>query len=729
MAAKQDGPELSVAEAVDNLSTLAELTSQLVPEEAFALEGEGLQWQDPSKKLQNREVVKRSFRAIHQYLENLCEKEKQSLEDPRTQRGLQAIMVLAGEAVQKVDRCTSLFRDAHGGGSILQLKEYRDLQSFYLKHIAGRFQQALALEEEWKAQWGELSSEDLVDIERRGLKDLEMIRRDRDYELFYIKKEDGHPFFNRNLVRHLRLVGNFDELLTAPEGEDPLLRIRLIQDREFRVVAHELLLHMQPYMDAFYKEAMRCKDRKLIAVLNKALMALMLASNSRNLLAYTTGKSCHSYFVDFQTYFRETLESTEFQEIVRLPDVQEPLFQHVSQFVRALCGFLYMRLGHRTEMMRFITWLIRGAKGGRAIESAQRAPLSVWHLIMEDDELIRHVLRRYPSGPILKTLDLLSESEPIERFDPLLQDNLPVQLYEVSSDAFHFSVLRIPSPCVQEAIQRARVIPEFLGFLRSLANQGGGKTHLLVNLQDRTSWQEYARCIALEELHKRAEYAAPFLLVTLPTRGDFYQQAGSYLAANDADQFLGQLAHQIESAEQCGYFFPSVFASRELVAFAQRAARLVHQIFFEGAKTLSRKQRIDLLEIFTHLLVCKLVEWGEVDSLSFTCKDAVDVGSATGAGFFALLRMWSMEHPLSSSEVDFLQWMLFAPALQIRERAIDLATLSRMVSSTALVHAALTNDRMRTLEGIASLFEPRTLTNLRVQYIAPPGESPGERAG
>ena len=48
------------------------------------------------------------------------------------------------------------------------------------------------LEEEW-------AGEEEGTGERQGHKDLETVKRDKEYELFFLKKEDGRPFFNREL--------------------------------------------------------------------------------------------------------------------------------------------------------------------------------------------------------------------------------------------------------------------------------------------------------------------------------------------------------------------------------------------------------------------------------------------------------------------------------------------------------------------------------------------------
>ena len=111
--------ELSVIEAVDNLSNMAELDLS-IPEEKAAQEERtedqiseqmhALSWRDPTYYAYNRERVKDTFRTVLKYMQELYEKDKGQLRDVETQRGIQALMVLAGEAAQKIDKFTDIFK-------------------------------------------------------------------------------------------------------------------------------------------------------------------------------------------------------------------------------------------------------------------------------------------------------------------------------------------------------------------------------------------------------------------------------------------------------------------------------------------------------------------------------------------------------------------------------------------------------------------------------------------
>src|SRR3990170_6659499 len=103
---------------------------------------------------------------------------------------------------------------------------------------------------------------------------------------------------------------------------------------------------------------------------------------------------------------------------------------------------------------------------------------------------IRYILKQHPSGPILKTLDVLRLDENERAFDPLTQENLPHQLFSFLFKKRHITCLHLPCPVHQEVINRAEIAEEFKGFMRSLRQELDSRKLLLINLQDRTSWQE-----------------------------------------------------------------------------------------------------------------------------------------------------------------------------------------------------------------------------------------------
>jgi len=135
--AKKD-QEMSIMDAVDNLSGMAEL------DVAVEKEGEAVGVKKNLHKLKDLEeaekeetlsTVKGTFKTVHKYLEHVYSKDKEQLKDRDMQRGIKAIMVLADEAADKLDKCTSLFKHTYKEGKVSEIKEYKDLRSFYSKKI------------------------------------------------------------------------------------------------------------------------------------------------------------------------------------------------------------------------------------------------------------------------------------------------------------------------------------------------------------------------------------------------------------------------------------------------------------------------------------------------------------------------------------------------------------------------------------------------------------------
>lgn len=706
---------LSVMEAMEELSRIAELDEEQAAARLSEKESQALkEWTDPQQRESNQEKVKETFRVLHSYLQQVYEKGEAELEDVETRQGVQAIMLMANEAAQKIERCTALFKGLHGEGGIKELKEYQELQEFYLNKIMKKFHAALAKEEAWEAEWGGVEV-DLLDIQRRGLKDLETVKRDKEYELFFIRKEDGKPFFSRNLLRHIKLVGKFDETLMELVGEDPFLRIRPMEDRCLHEAAREILEGIHPVFDSFVKDAVQAKDSLLVSSVVKAVMALMLAVNPRNLMQNTMGKSAVSYFHDFQLYLREAIEGEEYSRALeKSADQLSSANRQALQLIHLLAFWLFTRHAHAGESSVYVQTLFSRACQKYPLTASGKNPLWVWNALVDEDEHLRHFLKKYPNGPLLKTLDVMRESEDHSGFDPLFQENLPFRLFEFTGDNIDCTVLKIPSPTHQMHIHQAKSTPEFIAFLRFLA--ANKRKLLLVNLQDRTSWHEHARCVALEDLQKNAEFAESFYVVNLPKDTEFYLQAGIYETLDDAAVFQGQLLEQVESGESCGFSFPPALKMADIAAFAKKAIEAIHVSIFGGKTHLTRKNRLDFIELFYHFLSLKLVEMTAPDFLSFTCKDAIDTGAATAAGFFAFLKILSGQPDWRQQDKEFLYRILYQPALVLRERPVDDTRLHRLIGAFAALQAELQDKKAKLQQTCSSLYKRPVFKDLDLQF-------------
>ncbi|MFI5334393.1 MAG: hypothetical protein ACHQT8_04400 [Chlamydiales bacterium] len=430
--------------------------------------------------------------------------------------------------------------------------------------------------------------------------------------------------------------------------------------------------------------------------MNKAVMALMLAANGRN-MGCDSRKNCLSYFKDFFSFMRAALRTKSYEDAVTSQELSNTFIGVVISLTHRLIAGLFLHTSHRKEMIGFLSALIEQSSARRLEEGL------MWEEIVEIDRALRGLIKHYPNGPLMKTLDTFREDEVKWGFDPFEQENFPSQLYTFVADELHVSVLRIPAPIHQEVINRVEVVEEFQAFLRALQHEMQGQHHLMFNLQERTSWKEYARCTALEELQKEAEFSNALTVVTFNKNGDFYFQKGVYQYLDEADVFISTFLQQIDGQEGCGFYFPPSLSFNELKSFAKDALGLIHQQFFSAKALLSRKERLDFIEIFTQFFFLKIIMMVKPDSISFTCKDAIDTGEAQAAAFFSFLRMMGNTAPWSREEREFLFWMLHAPALLLRERLMDPIRFARFTSALTHLDQALVRGRPAIIEATRRL--------------------------
>ena len=601
-------------------------------------------------------------------------------------KGIQAIILLAHEAAQKMDKFAALY--PHRYKPISKLKEYTDLRKYYKQHILGQSNIPKEIPEEWEFDLEEeLGS---VATEMQGFKDLEAVRKDQSYELFFIQNEEGRPYFSKNLLRHIRLLGNFDELISKAEGDDPLLQLRELLDHELFEGAKELFRQVAPLLDEFYKGGMQHKDRPYEGNIMKAVMALRMAASPVHLIENQSFKSCIEYFSDFHRFLRAALNSPRYQEWLTGDIEEDQQMRSLLTLTNALCAFFFMRIEPRKEALKLIDQMIKRGdelRGPRTKPEADEKKLQLWTDLLDDDESLRYLTRHYPNGPLMRTLDMFREEEEYEGYDPLMHENFPSQLFSFSQKKFHVTVLRIPAPVKQTTIQEVQIVPEFTGFLRYLRDELKPDRHLLINLQDRTSWKEFARCKALETLSKSAAYFETIPVLGLPKNTSFYNQEDEYQSYAGAPVFMEAFKSQILSGQECGYHLPDLLKKEKIDEFINPALKMIHEHFFDAKTSLTRQERQTFIEIFYTIFTLKVIEILNVDSISFTCKDAIDTGMEQTAVFFGFLRMVSDPAKWSREEKELLLWTFYSPALLIRERPIDQTQFKRAIHTLETIHS------------------------------------------
>lgn len=628
------------------------------------------------------EILDITYRAIRGHLQRLYESPEMNWENEKTRKGVAAMMSLVGESVSKIQDFLK-FRLGKAIDPVAEREEYKSLVKFYTHQFAPKFTGGIEGDEAWEKEWDENEEAPLLDLSKTGLKDFETVKKDLEYELFYIRNEEGKPYFNTALLRNIKLSCDFDAEMESFE-EDPLLKIRAMRDRDLNASASQILGECHRAISDFYKVVHKLQENELAQSLGMALLALFLAANPRYLLQNTTGKSCLQYFIDFQMFLRRSMKTSEYQKwIAYPPEKSDKVAPVLLYLVHSLCRAFFERVGG--VKLETIGLIHRTMRRGEEIKQKDHQKLlkgeTVWNQFLLDDEKYRTLLAKFPNGPLFKILDLIREEQDedtIIPFDPIGQENFPSRIFEVQIKGKKIDVLHIPSPTKQALIHKCEVGDEFKGFLRSLSQEG--RKHLIINLQDRTSWKEYARCKALENLQMNAEFNGQLLVITLPKSSDFYYQNNEYLNLNKADEFLKALQQQLNTPEECGYFFPSQLKQSELHRFIDSALPLIHELFFHNKNALTRKNREDFIEIFYQFLILKCISMLEPHSMSFTCKDAIDTGAAEQGTFFGFIQLLTSDFT-AKEEQDFLRWLLYTPALFIRERAVDVQRFNRAVSA------------------------------------------------
>jgi hypothetical protein len=238
---------------------------------------------------------------------------------------------------------------------------------------------------------------------------------------------------------------------------------------------------------------------------------------------------------------------------------------------------------------------------------------------------------------------------------------------------------------------------------------------MLINLQDRNAWKEYSRSRALETLQLNSEFSHSLIVITLPKHTAFYYQINEYLNLNQADAFLKALQDQLLMPEESGYFFPPQLKTTDLARFAELSLPLIHKHFFHGKNSLTRRNREDFIEIFYQFLTLKCIDVIEPSSVSFTCKDAIDTGASASAMWFGFIKLLSGN--FSSRETqDFLRWLLYTPALFVRERAIEHERLTRALSLLERLDGQMRAEGSTILSAFGALYHPHTFKTLDIKH-------------
>lgn len=282
---KHETSSLSIIDAVEALSNIADLdlnreVGVVEPHDIIVQDKKvvyrTVHWLHRQDASETIGVVKDIFRVILKYLRNFYRKDYTHVTNPQTIEGIKTIMVLVGEAAKKLDKYTALF-DKSKVKSVTELREYRKLQEFYLSRIARKIDEGTLgkwLLELTKRAWEQKTEVTLTAKKAMQTKhvfvDLDSVKKDTEYELFFLRKEDGTRFFSPRLIRNIKLVCDFGDYFKAPKKvEDPLEDMLIWQDRCYLSTAKEILSAIGNRLNRYFHETMKFKDRELVDILTR----------------------------------------------------------------------------------------------------------------------------------------------------------------------------------------------------------------------------------------------------------------------------------------------------------------------------------------------------------------------------------------------------------------------------------------------------------------------------
>lgn len=676
---KKEGMALTLLEAVETLSNIADFNFENVGTE----QSPELGWQQQLKsvhRLPSQDanltvtIVKKTFRVILNYLRNVYKKGYLYIKNDNALENIKTMMVLVGEAARKLDRYTFLFHKAQAK-SITELKEYKKLQEFYQSHIARKIDERLlgkwilALSQKDNPTAKVILSANKSSQTKHVFVDLDSVKKDTEYELFFLRKEDGTRFFNPRLIRNLKLVNHFEDYIGEKQERDLLKDTVVWKDRFAHSCAKAIIKTVHRDLEKYYRETLNIKDHEVVEGLNKTIMALLLSANVHNLGHNNTQKNCRDYFYDFLFFLRKVLYLKDYQKFLAYPPRKSNKLDHcLLDTINLLCKAIYIQLIDAKEIFSYVAAIISQAHHQNSPKNSNQltSPYVLYSSLNDDYKAVSQWLKGHMSGLLNKTLNVLEEGN-YQGFDPLMQENLPTYMYSLYAREKKIIFMRWPCPTHQEYINKADVAKEFKSFLRACEHENNIKKCLIFNLQDRTSWKESYRCTALEDLPRHESYSKHIEVVTLTKDSEFYYQLPPYQDDNNADSFIKSFKEHLRD-EHGGFLFSNQLKkSLFLEGFIDEMLEAVHRIFFSGKNILLEEHRKDFIEIAYLFLQLKIIDLVNPDVVGFTCKDGLDTSVEAGAEFFIFLKLLNQVR-LSENDREHLDLMLYGPCLLLRER-------------------------------------------------------------
>lgn len=651
---------LSVVEAMDVLSSLSELDAKFTFTEGHfdKKDFHPSRWIEEDRIEENEEIVQEAFESIRYYLDQMHKKHLGQFSDPQIQKGIEAILTIVQEAKEKLIQFTGLFSRGITAKNLSSVKEYKELMDCIESKILPHLPKKKRLNHEEEELLFEEEEDSLLKEE------LEEIKQDEQYDLFYIRKENGHPFYDQDCLRKLQLLYDFEKM---GEGNNHILNdLRILEAKDFQKRAVAILAGVDSLAKEFYKVVQKGKSSVWGAALSKALMSLMLAATPHSIPNHTPiSRTSVDYFSDFHGYLREALDSSEYQMCLQGDKILGGE-KKLALLTHKLCSFYFLSLSLEKEMSCFLKEIIDYKQ--------MKAPIS--EILEHEDKALREKLHKTPNGPINKIVGAFLRGDFEDGWDPLAQGYVPTKVFSCKAAKKPIEVLHMAAPVIQRKVQDAKIVKEFYTFIDHCVHVDKKKM-LIIDLQDITSFTEHARASALQGMLESK--GSSISILRLAKQTDFYFQKNEYQDLHKAHDFIQLFTEQLLVGGACGFSFPKSFGQKETIEFIHKGCEFIHEVFFLKRKELSVLERRDFIEIFYALVTLKTIELEHPDYVTFMSKDGLDSAVCFGSEIFFAMKMFFCKHNLEEKDQDFIFWWLYAPVLMLRQRITHKREAERVI--------------------------------------------------
>lgn len=483
------------------------------------------------------------------------------------------------------------------------------------------------------------------------LNNLVEVKRDRSYELFYMLDEQDKRFYNDALVQIIYKQNKLHE--TVNEG-DPLTKTLLWNSEEVKNIASSLVIVNDMPLRLFYQRALSHLDIEAVVKVHNAVMALFFSRYEATMVFKSPKKHNIWYFNDFLLFLREAWKDLNNNVI----DSQER--KQTKLLASALSLGIFESKLVFEEASRYLYFNIQ-----TKLENANgKKPLSPGQYLTDAYEELHRLISKYPNGPLFKAMDRVLEHES-RPYDPMILGILPSLEGTLKLHGKSIDIIRSPSPVTQSSILYANCNEEFLGFLNAKAHRS--EVTLVLNIQNRISRKERARSRVIEEALEQEEHAPYVHAFSFPEPEELLQNLESIHGDIETfADFFSILQEEFHKPLLASSFFLTKELKEFVGSFLKEKLTALKDIFFAKKKILFRNDKLLLLHLLSYLIVFKLIERTNPNSIVVVSKDGLDYVSVFIAGFafFSREAFWD-EHSLK-----LLLTNVLSPTLVARDRLV-----------------------------------------------------------